>query len=257
MNVVKALSRRAFFWVLFFTATLWLFIDAAVYFAIQILSLKMTALQGDAPVGVYQDAVLQFRTWLDLVAQYYIPVSIVLAAGFVLLLWLCLRLSFSGPVKKGMAAPLGRRPDARVRKAPLPDAPDPAAIKRNEERLYIHLFSLLQREGRLMDFLGEDIEAYDDGEIGAAVRSIHENCRKIIEKYLVPKAILPEDEDTEITVAPGFDPNTIKLTGNVTGDPPFTGVVRHKGWKAERLDMPTLAGERNPRIIAPAEVEIL
>lgn len=256
MNVVKSLSRRAFFWVLFFSVILWLLIDAAVYFAINVVSLKLSALQGDAGILDFQEAALQLRSWLDMITEYYIPVSIVLALGFVLLLWLCLRLSFGGAIKKGLPEPSKRTADVRARK-PAPEVPDQAAVKRSQERLYIQLFSTLQREGRLMDFFAEDIEEYEDEDIGAAVRNIHENCRKIIDKYLIPKSILDDEEDSEITVEPGFDPNAIKLTGNVTGNPPFKGIVRHKGWKAEKLDMPTLSGERDPRIIAPAEVEIL
>ena len=256
MNVVKSLSIRAFFWVLFFSGMLWLLIDAAVYFAINLVSLKLSALQADAGIVDYQEAVLQFRSWLDMITEYYIPVSIVLALGFVLLLWLCLRLSFGGVVKKGLQETSKRTPDVRTRKAEA-EVPDQAAVKRSQERLYIHLFSILQREGRLMDFFAEDIEEYEDEDIGAAVRNIHENCRKIIDKYIIPKSILVDEEDSEITVEPGFDPNAIKLTGNVTGNPPFKGIVRHKGWKAEKLDMPILSGERDPRIIAPAEIEIL
>ena len=256
MNVVKSLSRRAFFWVFFFSGILWLVIDAAIYFALNIVSLKLSVLREDAGVPDFREAVMQLRLWLDMITEYYIPVSIGLALVFVLLLWLCLRLSFSGAIKKRLPEPSRDIQDSRVRKA-APEGPDPATVKRNQERLYLHLFSILQREGRLMDFFAEDIDEYDDEDIGAAVRNIHENCRKIVDKYLTAKSILTDDEDSEITVAPGFDPNAIKLTGNVTGNPPFRGIVRHKGWKAEKLDMPTLSGERDSRIIAPAEVEIL
>ncbi|MBW2249010.1 MAG: DUF2760 domain-containing protein [Deltaproteobacteria bacterium] len=55
----------------------------------------------------------------------------------------------------------------------------------------------------------------------------------------------------------GFDPDAIKLTGNVTGEPPFTGVLRHKGWRTRKLELPALSGGQDARIIAPAEVEIL
>lgn len=257
MNAVKSLSRRALFWVMFFSVILWLVIDAAVYVAIQMVSLKLSALAGDAAISDYRELVVQFRTWLDMITAYYIPVSIVLALGFSVLLWLCLRLSFSGALRKAGASPPERSPSDTPARRTVSEAPDPAAEKMNQERLYLHLFSILQREGRLMDFLAEEIEEYTDEDIGAAVRSIHENCRKIIHKYIIPQSILTDEEDSEITIPPGFDPNAIKLTGNVTGNPPFKGVLRHKGWKAEKIGMPTLSGDLDPRIIAPAEVEIL
>jgi hypothetical protein len=78
-----------------------------------------------------------------------------------------------------------------------------------------------------------------------------------MEKYLKTEAVVAEPEETEIEIPPDFDPNAIKLTGNVAGDPPFKGVVRHRGWKAKKLDLPTLSAVRDPLIIAPAEVEIL
>ncbi|WP_373501098.1 DUF2760 domain-containing protein [Desulfococcus sp.] len=257
MNAVKSLSRRTLFWVLFFSLILWLVIDAAIYVAIHIVSLKLSVLGGDAGIADYRELVLQFRAWLDMIADFYIPVSVFLALGFAVLLWLCLRLSFSGALRKAGGASAERPPsDVSARKA-APEVFDPATLRMNQERLYLHLFSLLQREGRLMDFLAEEIEGYTDGDIGAAARNIHENCRKIVDKYIVPQSILSDEEDSEITIAPGFDPNAVKLTGNVTGNPPFKGILRHKGWKAEKIGMPTLSGDRDPRIIAPAEVEIL
>lgn len=257
MNVVKSLSRRTLFWVLFFSLILWLVIDAAVYVAVNLLSLKLSVLGADAGAADYRDLVLQMQRWLEGISAYYIPVSIALALIFSLLLWLCLRLSFSGALKKTGAPEAERvRPTAPARK-PAAAPADTAAETLQRERLYLHLFSLLQREGRLMDFLAEDIEEYSDENIGAAVRSIHETCRKIVDKYIVPQSILAEEEESEITIPPGFDPNAVKLTGNVTGDPPFKGILRHKGWKAGRIDMPTLSGDLDPSIIAPAEVEIL
>ena len=61
---------------------------------------------------------------------------------------------------------------------PKPDEQQQARQQNHEKRLFIHLFAVLQREGRLLDFLQEDLSLYEDGQIGAAVRSIHENCKK-------------------------------------------------------------------------------
>jgi hypothetical protein len=119
------------------------------------------------------------------------------------------------------------------------------------------MLSVLQREGRLIDFFAENLDEYEDDQIGAAVRTIHENSKKGMEKYLKTEAVVAEPEEAEIEIPPDFDPNAIKLTGNVAGDPPFKGVVRHRGWKAKKLDLPTLSAVRDPLIIAPAEVEIV
>jgi hypothetical protein len=143
----------------------------------------------------------------------------------------------------------------------IPDTEVPPKKKETVEdmtrRQMLLLLSLLQREGRLVDFLEEDLQAYDDAQIGAAVRSIQETCKKSLNKYLDPKAVIDQDEGEEITVTAGFDPGAVKLTGNVSGQPPFKGILQHRGWKAGRFDLPALSGTANAAIISPAEVEIL
>jgi hypothetical protein len=128
--------------------------------------------------------------------------------------------------------------------------------KKREQRLFVHLFSVLQREGRLMDFLHEDLSRYEDGQIGAAVRSIHDNCRKTVERYLSPEPVMKHAEGETIQIAAGFDQHAVKLVGNVVGQPPFSGVLRHRGWQLRSISLPKLSEAENPNLIAPAEVEI-
>ena len=115
----------------------------------------------------------------------------------------------------------------------------------------------MQREGRLVDFFSEDLDAYEDAQIGTAVRSIHENCKAGLEKYLKLEPVVSNPEGQTITLKPDFDPAAIKVVGNVTGDPPFTGVVRHRGWRAVNIDIPTLTNVRDAGLIVPAEIEVL
>jgi hypothetical protein len=125
-----------------------------------------------------------------------------------------------------------------------------------DRRLFLHLFSMMQREGRLMDFLAEDLDQYEDSQIGSAVRAIHANCRQIVREYLDPRPIMAQVEGERVTVDVDFDPGAIKLTGKVVGEPPFSGIIRHKGWQVGKLKLPKLSGRQNAEIIAPAEVEI-
>jgi len=147
-------------------------------------------------------------------------------------------------------------PKKHVR-APAVSAAEREAQEQNQQRLFLHLLSVLQREGRLVDFFSEDLNLYEDAQIGGAVRAIHENCKKVVSKSLTLEAVIDRSEGEEIRVEPGFDPDAIKLTGNVTGEPPFTGILRHKGWRTRKLELPALSGVQDARIIAPAEVEIL
>jgi ABC-type multidrug transport system fused ATPase/permease subunit len=126
----------------------------------------------------------------------------------------------------------------------------------SDRRLFLHLFSLMQQEGRLMDFLNEDLDQYDDAQIGSAVRSIHAGCRQLVQEYLNPEPVLDQHEGAVVEVPVDFDPGVIKLTGNVVGEPPFNGILRHKGWQVGKMNLPTLSGRQNAEIIAPAEVEI-
>jgi hypothetical protein len=109
----------------------------------------------------------------------------------------------------------------------------------------------------LIDFFAEDLSLYEDAQIGAAVRSIQDNCKNSLQKHLNPKAVIDQNEGETISVPADFDANTIKLTGNVSGDPPFKGILRHKGWRAARLELPTLSMVKDPSVLAPAEVEVL
>jgi hypothetical protein len=120
----------------------------------------------------------------------------------------------------------------------------------------LQLLALLQREGRLVDFLAEDISGYDDAAIGAAVRDIHKGCKKVLAEHFTVEPVLDASEEEAVTVDAGFDPARIRLVGNVTGAGPFKGTVRHHGWRAARASLPTLNDGVDASIVAPAEVEL-
>lgn len=143
---------------------------------------------------------------------------------------------------------------------PAPVPPDtkktaPAPAKSTSDAA-IQLLALLQREGRLVDFLREDLQPYDDAQIGAAVRPIHQACRQILTEHITIEPVLNGQEGEEVTVPDDFDPSAIRLTGNVSGDPPFRGALRHAGWRAVQIKLPAQPAGQDPKIIAPAEVEI-
>src|SRR5262245_35895966 len=120
----------------------------------------------------------------------------------------------------------------------------------------LRLLALLQRDGRLIDFLLEDVQGYADAQIGSAVRDIHRSCRKTLDEHLTLKPILDGEEGATVTVPSGFDPSAIRLTGNVTGQPPFTGTLRHHGWRANEVKLAKPSAGVDPFVIQPAEVEL-
>ncbi len=120
----------------------------------------------------------------------------------------------------------------------------------------VQTLALLQRDGRLIDFLYEDVGPYPDAQLGAAVRTVHESCRQVLERYFKLEPILASEEDQPVTVQAGFDPASIKLIGNVTGEPPLKGLLRHRGWRVKEANMPSLPQGPGRIVVAPAEVEV-
>jgi len=147
------------------------------------------------------------------------------------------------------AKPIPAQPESR-KAAPPPPPPKPTT------EAAVQLLALFQREGRLVDFLREDIQPYDDSQIGAAVREIHKACRQVLTEHLTLEPVLNGQEGDEVTIPEGFDPSAVRLTGNVSGEPPFRGSLRHAGWRAAQVKLPAQPAGQDPKIVAPAEVEI-
>jgi hypothetical protein len=120
----------------------------------------------------------------------------------------------------------------------------------------VQLLGLFQKEGRLIDFLQEDVSAFSDAEIGAAARDIHRGCRETLNKYLKLRRVLPGAEGTRVTVPAGFDPSAIELQGNVTGTPPHNGTLVHGGWYVEEIKLPAVPATADPNVAMPAQVEV-
>lgn len=118
------------------------------------------------------------------------------------------------------------------------------------------ILAILQRDARFMDFLQEKIDSYSDSQIGAVSRTLHEKCNKALNNYITIEEVLKEEEGKPVTIEKGFNPSEIRLTGNVTGSPPFKGTLRHHGWKVLKTKLPPLPEGDDGSIIEPAEVEI-
>lgn len=120
----------------------------------------------------------------------------------------------------------------------------------------MQLLSLLQREARLIDFTQENLAGHADADIGAAARVVHEGCAKVLRDYFTIEAVRQEAEGSRVTLPAGFDPASVRLTGNVVGAAPFTGTLSHRGWRAAGVRLPKLSEQHDAAILAPAEVEL-
>ena len=135
-------------------------------------------------------------------------------------------------------------------------APAPVVLKEASTDAALQLLSLLQQEARLVDFIQEDIHGHADADIGAAVRVVHEGCRRVFKAHLALAPIRSESEGSRVMLAKGFDAGSIRVSGNVVGEPPFEGTLVHKGWIAQSITLPRISDGHDVRIIAAAEVEL-
>lgn len=165
-------------------------------------------------------------------------------------------LLFSGQLPDSVVAALGLS-----RRAAVKAGPAAAATASNTSDGALQLLSLLQRDARLLDFLMEDVSPYSDEQVGAAVRNIHESSRATLQRYLSLQPVIDgvEGAVTQLSAAGALknDPAAIKLLGNVPADGNVrTGILRHKGWRVERIELPAAPAKANLKILAPAEIEV-
>ena len=241
MNLSRVFGKRSFLVIIGFMGLLMLGVDAGVYFGVEQL-LQILPPDSWEGIRVLKIVSANFFNW-------FLPVSGAFFLFVGLILWLVLKVSVASLFKsKAIEQPLKRENKK--------DAADHRIEQERRRRVFLHLLSVLQREGRLLDFFDEDLSLYEDEDIGAAVRSIQEDCKKTIAKYVALKPVIDQEEGEDIVVEKGFDPDSIKLTGNVTGNPPFRGVLRHRGWKAGKREIPKLSDVLDATIIVPAEIEI-
>lgn len=143
-----------------------------------------------------------------------------------------------------------------VEKVVQAPAPKPVVLKEATPDAALQLLSLLQKEARFIDFIKEDITAYNDADIGVAARVVHEGCNKAINEHFKLVVVHEGQEGNKVSLPKGFDAASIRLTGNIIGEAPFTGTLIHRGWQVADIRLPKLTAGHNAKIIAPAEVEL-
>jgi hypothetical protein len=188
--------------------------------------------------------VLAFRSFFSILFTGRLPDDIAQTLGFVQ--------SRSQPAAK--PAPPAAKPATPAAKPPAPVAKPVPEARPSDGALQI--LGILQRDSRLIDFLMEDISGYSDDQVGAAVRNLHDQSRESLNRYLSLTPVIDGVEGS-FTKLDTSDPSTVKLLGNVpVSGKAAGGVLRHKGWRAQRIELPALLPGQSASVIAPAEVEI-
>lgn len=152
-------------------------------------------------------------------------------------------------------------PEGQVVKPPPLEKPVEVAKPAEPPAHQVHasglmVLSMLQREGRFIDFLQEEVAGFSDAEVGAVARVVHEGCRKVLRQYVSLESVMKDGEGARVNVPTGFDANRIRLTGNIAGNPPFSGTLKHQGWAVTEVKLPKPAEGLDARVLQAAEVEL-
>lgn len=173
-------------------------------------------------------------------------------------LWLAFGVFFRVLFDARYAASLARGSHAPAASAPPVQQPTAAGLGPRPEdgEGALVLLSLLQSEGRFVDFVQQDIAAFPDAEVGAVARMVHGGCRKVLGAHVRIEAIRAEPEGQPVALEPGFDANRVKLTGKVGDSSRLRGVLRHRGWQVTEVRLPKVIDHAGAVVLAPAEVEL-
>lgn len=193
------------------------------------------------------------RMWLALVLPFKVLFDGAFAASLA-------GLQASRSLPAPSAIPSAKAPTPAAEKegpAPGPSTAEPAVVTPEvDTTAALQILSLLQREGRFIDFIQEDMTGFGDSEIGAAARIVQDGCKRALVECVQIRAIRGEAEGTAVHLEAGFDARAVRLTGSVSGQPPYSGVLSHHGWRVEHIVLPRLSQGHDPHILAPAEVEV-
>ncbi len=173
--------------------------------------------------------------------------------------WVCaFRVLFDGQFAARVAQLRHGAAEPEELPAPSPEpvaAPAPAVSAQPSATTgALQLLSLLQREGRFVDFIQQDVAGFGDADIGAAARLVHEGCQRALRAHARVVSVRSENEGSKVVLESASA--DVKLVGNVAGVAPYRGVLRHRGWRVEELTLPTLLGAHDPKVVAAAELEL-
>jgi Domain of unknown function (DUF2760) len=147
-------------------------------------------------------------------------------------------------------------PQAPAAEPARPAPAQPEASRADAE--IVHFLAILQEKGRLVDFLLDDINAYNDAQVGAAARVVHAGCKGVLQEHFRINPVRTEPEGSTVQVPAGYSADEYRLVGRIAGSAPFSGVLVHRGWKTDIVKLPRLLRDAADKLpaIAPAEVEV-
>ena len=165
-------------------------------------------------------------------------------------------LALSALVLIGLLLP-ARQKSPPSKPLPEPARPAPPAPAGADAEI-VSFLAMLQEKGRLVDFLMDDINPYNDAQVGAAARVVHAGCKRVLQEHFSIHPLRTEDEGSTVQVPVGYAADEYRLVGKIAGQAPFSGVLVHRGWKTDMVKLPQLLPSAHGQFpaIAPAEVEL-
>lgn len=150
-----------------------------------------------------------------------------------------------------------KSPPSKPQAEPAKAAPPAPAAARADAEI-VSFLAMLQEKGRLVDFLMDDINPYNDAQVGAAARIVHAGCKRVLQEHFSIHPVRTEDEGSTVQVPAGYAADEYRLVGKIAGQAPFSGVLVHRGWKTDMVKLPQLLPSVPSQLpaIAPAEVEL-
>jgi hypothetical protein len=145
---------------------------------------------------------------------------------------------------------------AQTAENPEVSLPKPATAAVPDASTVLFLLNVFQREGRLIDFLQEDIVAFSDADVGAAARAVHAGCRKVLRQWFAISPVLRAGEGEQQTMSRAEAGGAVVFTGNVKVGDSVSGIVKHRGWRVDASTIPSLPQGVDSKVLASAEVEV-
>jgi hypothetical protein len=148
-------------------------------------------------------------------------------------------------------------PESRTEPARPVPVPTQTAGNRAEAEI-VSFLAIFQERGRLIDFLMDDITTYDDAQVGAAARVVHQGCKAALEEHFSIRPIREESEGSSVSIPAAHAADEYRLIGKISGPEAFSGTLLHHGWKTDSVNLPRRVRTDPDRLptIAPAEVEL-
>ncbi len=144
-----------------------------------------------------------------------------------------------------------------VPSSPQPKAPEVSPSPPPGRSEAIALVAALQREARFVDLVTESLDGYSDAQIGAAAREVLSNCGKVLDRVFALRPVAEVAEGESMQVPAEYDTGRVRITGNVSQQPPFSGKLVHAGWAATQCELSSWTGSAAAAlVVAPAEVEV-